>query len=155
METSIGGTPVTLTMRPCTDVKGFQLSVMDSGEEKFLGLHSYTCEGYLDTETATCFDLNFADCGSDTVALSSGACRTGCLKYSINNTSEESTFMWSHQDPNFLAVNYEKYEALLLAENWLDKTYEESASFQLQCSDNQNWTFISPNQRLEIETYKN
>ena len=144
LKLSVEGAPVTLTIEPCTDVDGYKLSSM----EKFLGLNSYTCAGYLDSATASCFDLKFADCELDTVSLISGNCRTECLKYSIKSTSEDSTFMWSDQDPKLLALDYEKYEALLLAQNWLDTTFQESPSLQLQCSDKQTWDIISPNQRI-------
>ena len=81
--------------------------------------------------TCICFDLNFADCELDTVSLTSGHCRTECLKYSSKNTAQNKTFMWSEQEPKLKALNYEKYETLLLAENWLDTTFQEAKSFQL------------------------
>ena len=145
LDHTVEGEPVKLTMEPCTDVDGFKL--MENDGEKYLGLNSYSCASHLDPDTETCFDLNFADCELDTVLLTSGDCRTECLKYSIKIASEDSTFIWSEEDPKFLALNYEKYEGLLLAENWLDRTFEESARFQLQCSDQQTWDFITPNQR--------
>ena len=152
VEHTVEGTPVKLTMEPCTDVDGFKLSVIENMEEKFFGLNSYSCAGYLDTETTTCFDLNFADCELDTVSLTSGHCRTECLKYSSKNTAQNKTFMWSEQEPKLKALNYEKYETLLLAENWLDTTFQEATSFQLRCSDQQTWDFINPNERSKVYT---
>ena len=152
VEHTVEGTPVKLTMEPCTDVDGFKLSVIENMEEKFFGLNSYSCAGYLNTETTTCFDLNYADCELDTVSLTSGFCRTKCLKYSSKSSAQNKTFMWSDQEPKLKALNYEKYETLLLAENWLDTTFQEATSFQLRCSDQQTWDFINPNERSKVYT---
>ena len=62
-----------------------------------------------------------------------------------SGTLSDKTFIWRDQGQKFLASNYEDYKALLLAENWLDSSFQESTSLQLQCSDSQEWSFVSTN----------
>ena len=85
--------------------------------------------------------------GSGSSQGGSGSSQSGSgNSQSGSGTLSKKTFIWRDQGQKFLASNYEDYKALLLAENWLDSTFQESTSLQLQCSDSQEWSFVSTNQ---------
>ena len=84
--------------------------------------------------------------GSGSSQSGSGSSQSGSgSSQGGSGTLSDKTFIWRDQGQKFLASNYEDYKALLLAENWLDSSFQESTSLQLQCSDSQEWSFVSTN----------
>ena len=141
------GSPQELMLVPCDGLVANKFFLEDPTTKKQLVKSETECD-FSFAETGSCLDLNAADCEYNSVSFEIGGCSTGCLPYTIKETSSEThAFYWTDTEP-FLHINDDiELNETLLMENWKDTTYKEASHFNLTCSMNHEWIFEDPQQR--------